>query len=462
MKLQLEILMPQPNIIFYFSDQQRADTCGCYGQQLNITPQLDKFAAEGVKFEHAFTPQPVCGPCRSLFQTGLYPTSTGCFRNNVALPRNSKTLGHYFESAGYETAYVGKWHLASDGELETKPHLDFHDSPIPPEHRGGYTGFWRASDVLEFTSDGFGGYVFDEDMNKLEFSGYRADCITDYALEFLEKRSKSKPFFLTVSHIEPHHQNNAGHYQGPRGSKEKYKDCELPADLQLDKGDAREEYPDYLGACESVDRNFGRIIQALKDEGIYDDTVIIFTSDHGSHFRTRNNDTHKNGYDDYKRSGHDASIRVPLVIRGGKYLGGKEVRDLVSTASLPKTILSMAGIQEEIPMIGEDLISVVEGNTKRRNEVFVQVSESRVGRVIRTEDFTYAVYAPDKNGGLHMDSSVYADDYLYDLKNDPHQQHDVKEQEEHQEIKRYLRQRLLDWIAETENKGDRSRVQIID
>ena len=100
------------NIIFYFSDQQRWDTCGCFGQPLNVTPNLDKLAEEGVKFDNAFSPQPVCGPCRALFQTGKYPTETGCFRNNLMLPSNIKTLGEYMEKdAGYETAYVasGIW-----------------------------------------------------------------------------------------------------------------------------------------------------------------------------------------------------------------------------------------------------------------------------------------------------------------------------------------------------------------
>ena len=108
------------NIIFYFTDQQRADTCGCFGQPLDITPNLDTLAAGGVKFDNAFSPQPVCGPCRALFQTGKYPTETGCFRNNIMLPKNVKTLANYIEEAGYETAYIGKWHLASDGELENR------------------------------------------------------------------------------------------------------------------------------------------------------------------------------------------------------------------------------------------------------------------------------------------------------------------------------------------------------
>ncbi len=150
------------NIIFYFTDQQRWDTCGCFGQPLDITPNLDALAREGVKFDNAFSPQPVCGPCRALFQTGKYPTETGCFRNNIMLPAGVKTLGQYIEEAGYETAYIGKWHLASDGELEKPPNIDHPVTAVPRELRGGYTGFWRAADVLEFTSHGYDVFVFDE------------------------------------------------------------------------------------------------------------------------------------------------------------------------------------------------------------------------------------------------------------------------------------------------------------
>jgi uncharacterized sulfatase len=216
-------MLNRPNIVFYFTDQQRADTCHCYGQKLPTTPALDKLAGEGVRFDMAFTPQPVCGPARVIMQTDKYPTETGCFRNNIMLPRSIKTLANYLEEADYETAYIGKWHLASQGELEQPPAIDYQTRAIPPEFRGGYSGFWRAADVLEFTSDGYGGYIFDENMNRRDFKGYRADCITDFGLDFFkERRFKNKPFFMTISHIEPHHQNSANAYQGPRGSKEKY------------------------------------------------------------------------------------------------------------------------------------------------------------------------------------------------------------------------------------------------
>ncbi|MCI8572742.1 MAG: sulfatase-like hydrolase/transferase [Lachnospiraceae bacterium] len=441
------------NIIFYFTDQQRADTCGCFGQPLNITPNLDRLASEGVKFDYAFSPQPVCGPCRALFQTGKYPTETGCFRNNVMLPGNIKTLADYIEEAGYETAYIGKWHLASDGELEKPPKIDHTITAIPQELRGGYTGFWRTADVLEFTSHGYDGYVFDENNNRIDFKGYRADCITDLALDFFDERDTEKPFFMTISHIEPHHQNDRKHYEGPEGSKEKFKDYILPEDLKALKGDAEIEYPDYLGACENLDKNLGKLVKKLKEKNLYDNTIIIFASDHGSHFKTRNRDSHLNGYDDYKRSCHDACLRVPLVIAGGPYKGGVAVEELVSTESLPKTILAIAGVDVGDAMIGENLLNVVEKKDKERpNQIFAQISESRVGRCVRTPRYTYSIYAPGVNGGEAASSDVYADDFLYDMEKDPYQLNNVVDNPDYADVKADMRKRLLDWIEKAEGK----------
>lgn len=440
------------NILFYFTDQQRADTCGCFGQTMNITPNLDILAAEGVKFDHAFSPQPVCGPCRALFQTGKYPTETGCFRNNIMLPENVKTLAEYIEEAGYETAYIGKWHLASDGELEKTPIIDHTVTAIPREFRGGYTGFWRAADVLEFTSHGYDGYVFDENNKRIDFKGYRPDCITDMALEFFDARDEKKPFFMTISQIEPHHQNDHNHYEGPIGSKEMFSGFVLPKDLEVLGGNAAEEYPDYLGQCASLDKNLGRVVAKLKEKGIYENTVIIFASDHGSHFKTRNQDSHLNGYDDYKRSCHDAAIHVPLVIAGGPYKGGRAIQDLVSTESLPKTILALAGVDVGDAMIGENLLDVVNGNIDNRiNEVYAQISESRVGRCIRTTGYKYSVYAPGKNGGEYAGSDLYADDFLYDLNKDPYELNNLIEDESYREVKLVLRKKLADWIEKVEH-----------
>ena len=447
------------NIIFYFTDQQRADTCGCFGQPLDITPNLDSLAKEGVKFDHAYSPQPVCGPCRALFQTGKYPTETGCFRNNIMLPKGVKTLADYIEEAGYETAYIGKWHLASDGELEKAPVIDHTITAIPKELRGGYTGFWRTADVLEFTSHGYDGYVFDENDNRIDFKGYRADCIMDMALQFFDQYDRKKPFFMTISQIEPHHQNDHKHYEGPHGSKEKYKNFVLPGDLAALKGNAAEEYPDYLGLCASLDENLGRLIERLKEEHLYENTVIIFASDHGSHFMTRNTDSHLHGYDDYKRTCHAAATHVPLVIAGGPYQGGKEVEALVSTESLPKTILAIAGVDVGDAMIGENLLDVVCGKTDNRpDEVFSQISESRVGRCIRTRYYLYSVYAPDKDGGACAASDLYADDFLYDLRTDPYELNNLIHDPAYDKVRLELREKLLGWIE----KAEHSRPRIVD
>lgn len=443
----------KPNIIFYFTDQQRWDTIGAYGQPLDVTPNLDRLAREGVLFEEAYTPQPVCGPCRAVFQTGLYATQTGCFRNNIALPLDVKTVANYFEENNYATAYIGKWHLASDGELESQPTIDYTTSAIPIERRGGYTGFWRASDVLEFTSHGYDGYVFDEQNQKREFKGYRVDCITDYALEFLDQHQDDKPFFMTISHIEPHHQNDRNRYEGPLGSKERFRDFVLPGDLKALGGNAQEEYADYLGCCKSLDDNLGRLIETLKDKGIYDNTIIIFASDHGSHFKTRNQDNHLNGFDDYKRTCHSSALHVPLIICGPGYRGGKRVKELVSTASLPKTFLAMAGIDVGQAMIGENLKKVVEGQINGRpNRIFAQISESRIGRTLRTKDYLFSVYAPNKNGGEAGGSLIYRGDFLYDLNSDPYELNNLIHDPAYGAIRRNLADQLVDEMLKAGEK----------
>ena len=106
--------MGQPNVLVVLSDQQRPDSCGVFGQRLPVTPHLDSLAAGGVAFDNAFTVQPVCGPARATLQTGEYPTTVGCWRNGIALPPGTETLADRMHGLGYQTGYIGKWHLASD------------------------------------------------------------------------------------------------------------------------------------------------------------------------------------------------------------------------------------------------------------------------------------------------------------------------------------------------------------
>ena len=426
--------MTQPNILFIFSDQQRWDTCGCYGQPLDVTPNLDRMAAEGVRFEQAFTCQPVCGPARASLQTGKYPTEVGCHTNHRMLPLDEKTTARWFSENGYEVGYIGKWHLASRGPRGGPD--DFRVKPVPPERRGGYVDYWLASDTLEFTSHSYDGHMFDGDGNKREFpeGRYRVDAHTDWVLEYLQTRTGEKPFFLFVSYIEPHHQNDHNHYEGPHGSKEKFADFVVPGDLEDTGGDWRVEYPDYLGCIHSLDENVGRIRAELERLGMADNTLIIYTSDHGSHFRTRNAE--------YKRSCHDGCIRIPMLAYGPGFTGGKTVDGMVSLIDLPPTILTAAGITPPESMRGRALQPLVDGKAEDwLDEVFLQISESQCGRAIRTKRWKYSVRAPEKSG-QDADSDVYMEDFLYDLEADPHERNNLVTSAEHAEVRAHLADRL--------------------
>jgi arylsulfatase A-like enzyme len=419
----------QPNILFIFSDQQRWDTLGCYGQKLPITPNLDHMAKEGVRFEFAFTTQPVCGPARACVQTGKYPTETGNYRNGIPLPTGELTIADYLRKVGYEVGYIGKWHLAATG-----------DKPVPPHLRGGYKDYWLAADALEHTSHGYDGHMFDAEMKQVDFQGYRVDCQTDFVLEYLRSRKREKPFFLFVSYLEPHHQNDHNHFEGPTGSKERFKDYEVPGDLRNLDGDWEDEFPDYLGCCWSIDQNVGRIITELNKLGLADNTLIIYTSDHGCHFRTRNGE--------YKRSCHESSIRIPMIAYGPGFRGGRVVSELVSLLDIAPTILAAAGVEKPSYMRGRPLQDLVSGKVQNwPQEVFVQISESQTGRAVRTKRWKYSVSIPDASKPA---SEVYHEEFLYDLQEDPYELTNLVKDPSYATVRKELADILRHKIKEVE------------
>ena len=358
------------------------------------------------------------------------------------LPLDEKTVAHWFSENGYEVGYIGKWHLASTGPHDGPD--DFRVKPVPPERRGGYKDYWLASDTLEFTSHSYDGHMFDADMNKREFleGRYRVDAHTDWVLEYLQTRSGEQPFFLFVSYIEPHHQNDHNHYEGPRGSKDKFKDFVVPGDLEGTGGDWQAEYPDYLGCIHSLDENLGRIRAELARLGLAENTLIVYTSDHGSHFRTRNAE--------YKRACHDGCIRIPMLACGPGFSGGKVVDHMVSLIDLPPTVLTAAGITPPDTMRGRALQPLVDGSTQDwQDEVFLQLSESQCGRALRTKRWKYSVRAPDKTG-QDASSDVYVEDFLYDLEADPHERNNLVDSPAHTDVRAQLAARLKQRMVEVD------------
>ena len=416
----------RPNVIVFFTDQQRWDTTGVHGNRSGLTPTFDRMAAYATHVARSFTVQPVCGPSRACMQTAVYATQSGCYRNGIPLGEEAETLARSFRAAGYHTGYIGKWHLAS-GE------------PVAPGERGGYES-WLAANKLEFTSDAYHTVVFDEDTRPHRLPGYRVDALTDAAIRFVDEH-QDEPFFLFLSFLEPHHQNHVDAYPPPEGSLEAYQDAWTPPDLRALGGSSQQHLPGYYGMVKRLDEAFGRLLDALRSLGLRDDTVVLFTSDHGNHFKTRNHE--------YKRSGHDASLRVPTVVTGPGFDGGGRVERLVSILDLGVTLCDAAGVDPPAGHQGRSILPLLrDRHAPWRDELFFQVSESEVGRGVRTQRWKYGVTAPGADPWNDAHAAHYVEAYLYDLEHDPYELDNLIGQENHLRVAEHLRERLLERMAE--------------
>lgn len=448
----------RPNVVVFFTDQQRWDTVGVYDSPMDLTPALDAAAERGTVLEHAISSQPVCAPTRGSLQTGQYATTNGVLRNWDALPDHDHAIARVFGRSGYETGYVGKWHLANTGT-----------DPVPEDRRTGYEDFWRVADALEHTSHPYEGVVYDGDGERIEFDGYRVDALTDMAIEFV-RREREAPFFLTLSHLEPHHQNDMETYVAPDGYANRHRDPWVPPDLRETPGDWYAELPDYYGICERLDECYGRLLDALDAEGILNETIVLFVSDHGCHFRTRNGE--------YKRSCHESSIRVPAVFRGPGFEDGGRIDGPVSLVDLPPTLIDAAGLAVPAAMEGESVLPLVDGSQSgvrsgdgdpgsesgdeigaaggrpRRDDVFVQlISHAEVGRALRTDRWKYSVYAPEANPDDDPQPDRYVERYLYDLRADPYEETNLVGRDDYRAVADELRDRLLERIEAVEDES---------
>jgi len=414
----------RPNVLVFFTDQQRWDTAGCYGNPMGLTPNLDAFARQGVLFRNAFTCQPVCAPARACLQTGRYATANTVWRNGIRLPNTERTLAHAFKEAGYRVGYIGKWHLAGTDA-----------QPVPPDARGGYVDLWEAADALESMSHPYQPRLFDANGNVIEMQGYRVDALTERAISFITQ-PRQEPFFLFLSFLEPHFQNDMHAFVAPEGYAKRYANPWVPPDLQGHPGDWYESLPDYYGCVARLDECLGRVMDAIKSSGLAENTIVLFTSDHGCHFRTRN--------EEYKRSCHESSIRIPAAVWGPGLNCARVVDEMVSLVDLPAILLDAAGLDSLPNAHGRSVLPLLKGpDGSWQDDVFIQISEAEVGRAVRTARWKYAVYAPDANVGRDPDSATYVERYLYDLWADPHEQVNLVGRRDHRKVADEMRERLL-------------------
>ncbi len=423
--------MSRPNVIVFFTDQQRWDTMTDHGNPLGLTPDLDRIARENTHVAKSFTCQPLCGPARACFQTGMYATQTGCYRNGVPLPQDAQTLAHCFNEGGYDTGYIGKWHLAPDNCI----------GPVERQYRGGYQ-YWLGANVLEFTSEAYNTVLYDNDNNPVDLPGYRVDALTDAAIKYIDNHRRD-PFFLMISYLEPHHQNQIDDFPPPIGYRERYTGRWAPPDLATLGGSANQHLGGYFGMVKRLDEAYGRLIDALISLELLENTIVLFTSDHGCHFKTRNQE--------YKRSCHESSIRVPTVLSGPGFKGIGRLDNLVSLVDLPPTLLDAAGLDIPQNMNGRSILSLTKNieNKDWPDEVFIQISEAQTGRAIRTQRWKYSVSA-DSGESQHADQ--YHEEYLYDLQTDPYELSNLIGTEKHRQIAGEMKDLLLRYILEIEGK----------
>jgi arylsulfatase A-like enzyme len=421
----------RPNIVLVISDQFRWDCVGAMGlNPMNLTPNLDQMASRGVIFESAFASNPVCAPARGSIFTGQYPTRHGVWHNGVALPQGATTLATTLTQAGYSANYIGKWHLA--GGIRT---------PVPAHLRGGFTGLWEASDELEWTSHAYEGDLFDNDGKPIHFSGqYRADFLTDRAHRFL--RTAKSPFLLVVSYLEVHHQNDSDTYDPPKEFAKRYPNPFVPPDLRPLPGSWPNQLSDYFACVAKMDETVGTIRRILDETGHARNTILAFLSDHACHFRTRNVE--------YKRSPHESSIHIPLIIDGPGFNRNLRIPDLVSQVDLAPTLIAAAGLPVPQSMQGRSTLPLLDGHRDGwRNEVYFELSEFVGGRGLRTPQYTYAVAAPKQPGWKDTrQADRYVEYMLYDLYADPHQQVNLAGRAPYQKIAEQLRGRLIERIRE--------------
>ena len=417
-------MQKRPNVIVFFTDQQRADTTGIHGNPLDLTPNFDRMAQEGTHCWNSFTCQPVCGPARASLQTGKFATRTGCYWNGIELGKEHRTLAQNFKAGGYTTGYIGKWHLGST-------------DPVPRDEQGGYD-YWLGANLLEFVSEPYRTILYDKDGKEVFLPGYRVDAMTDAAVRYVAEK-RDDPFFLFLSYLEPHHQNHVDDYPPPTGYRERYAGRWTPPDLAELGGSSAHHLGGYFGMVKRLDEALGRLQDALKSLGLLEDTIILYTTDHGNHFKTRNAE--------YKRSGHDASIRTPTAFSGPGFMGGGRVQDLVSLVDLPPTLLDAAGLPIPDDMDGR---SILDGRKNWPSDVFVQISESQVGRAVRTKRWKYGVVARGLDGNKIAASGTYAEDYLYDLEFDPYEQTNLIGYRSHDAVAARMRERLMNRLRKVE------------
>jgi len=445
--------MGHPNIVLMMTDTQPTALLGCYSGQEVQTPCLDGMAAEGVRFDRAYTSCPLCTPARAGIFTGMTPSRAGAFTNSQPLGDNILTMGQRLQSVGYRSAFIGKWHLDA--------HDYFGNGICPP---GWEDGYWydgkrylldlSPEEVTLWRKKLMNPKVLKKNNIQSEFTW--AHRIADRAERFLKEQTGSRPFLLVASFDEPHHP-----WTCPSEYLDRFQEFMLQIgpsayDDLVNKPDHQKEWADgwmgireptgfcyhpLLFACNSyVDSQIGRIIEAAQkwSRENNEETWIIFTSDHGDHLGSHR-------LSNKGPTGYENNVRIPLIIVPPDGRGAGTVQpSVVSHLDILPTLLELAGQGVPDTMDGVSMLDLIGHETQKENRVAVA-------------EYTRYEVGHDGFGGLEplrmlvrwpwkLVINLHQTDELYNLANDPDELENLIYEASAADERNRLHQELLDWM----------------
>lgn len=453
----------KPNLVFVFPDEFRAQSLGFLGQDPVITPNLNRFAKESKVLTRAVSNYPVCSPFRAMLITGMYPYSNSVIGNEYSgviqygyeLREEDRCFTDILSDAGYNVGYLGKWHLDLPKEedipftegwrdIEFGQQPSFWDAYTPPGSRRHSIDFWHSYGCCDRHLEPHyweGNAKIDE---RIDVKQWSVEHETDVAVNYIHNtngkfRDSKKPFALFVAHNPPHMPFD----QVPEKYL-KYYDDKTPDDLLVRPNIAKEglgagawkNVKNYFAAITGIDDQFGRILQSLEDEGLTENTIVVFTSDHGEMMGSHGLM--------YKVVWYDESLLIPFIIRWpGKIRPGQDDL-LLGVPDIMPTLLRLMGVDEPLPEVvegkeysGAFLDEVIE----RPKSAFYLVpnleNPLQGNRGLRTHDYTFVIQRDE--GGEK--------EFLYNNAEDPFQMKNAVSAEP--EVVEQLREELHQWLIKT-------------
>lgn len=423
----------KPNILYIFSDQWRASDHGYAGNTDVITPHIDRLAGQSVNFTHAVSGIPVCCPHRATLITGKYPLTHGLYLNDLSLATDHRSIAHCLNDAGYETGWIGKWHIDGQGR----------ENFTPPERRQGFQ-YWKT---LECTHNYNKSPYYGDSPEKKYWKGYDAIAQTKDAQAYLEKHAQSRsdsPLGLFLSWGPPH----APYQTAPEKYHQLYADKKITLRENVPANEreaAIETYKGYYAHMTALDDCLGDLMKTLEETGMAENTIVVYTSDHGDMLHSRGAMK--------KQQPWDESLRVPFLLRWPEKLKNqaKDISMPIDTPDIMPTLLGLAGLPIPEEVQGLDRADVILGTREPDSDhaaliqcpvPFGQWSRDKGGREYRGVRTTRHTYCRDLDGPW----------LLYDNETDPFQLDNLVNKPSHADLQRELDDRLNKLLEQTRDK----------